>query len=40
VRVIILAVMVAAVLAILVFWVFPAVQPYISPPPPETVSPS
>ncbi|MEJ1230789.1 MAG: hypothetical protein WDM88_09595 [Galbitalea sp.] len=36
-RVIILVVLAAAILAVCAFWVFPLIQPYVSPPPPETV---
>lgn len=38
VRLLILIVLLAAVLAALVFWVFPAVQPIVSPAPDVTVS--
>jgi hypothetical protein len=38
VRVLILVVAVAAILAACTFWIFPLIQPYVSPPPPETVS--
>jgi hypothetical protein len=38
VRVIILVVLAAAILAVCVFWIFPWIQPFVSPPPPETVS--
>jgi predicted membrane protein len=37
VRVLILVVAAAAIIAACVFWVFPWVQPFVSPPPPETV---
>jgi hypothetical protein len=37
VRVLILLVMLAAVLAICVYVIFPWAQPYVSPPPPATV---
>jgi hypothetical protein len=36
-RVIILLVIVAAVLAVCVFWIFPWLQPYVSPTPDVTV---
>ena len=38
VRTIILLVLAAAILAACVYYVFPWVQPYVSPAPPETVS--
>jgi hypothetical protein len=38
VRTIILLALVAAVVAVCVYWVFPWIQPFVSPPPPETVS--
>jgi hypothetical protein len=31
-------VLAAAILAACVYWIFPWIQPYVSPPPPETVS--
>lgn len=37
VRVVILLVLVAAVLAACVFWIFPAIQPIVSPAPDVTV---
>jgi hypothetical protein len=37
VRVLILLAMVIAVLAICTFWIFPLIQPFVSPPPPATV---
>jgi hypothetical protein len=37
VRVIILVAAVAAILAACVFWIFPFIEPFVSPPPPETV---
>ena len=38
VRSIIVLALVAAILAVSVFWVFPWIQPFVSPPPPETVT--
>ena len=38
IRLLILLILVAAILAVCVYWVFPLVQPIVSPPPPETVS--
>jgi len=38
VRTIILVALAAAILAACVYWVFPWIQPFVSPPPPETVS--
>jgi predicted membrane protein len=38
VRALILLIAAAAILAVCVFWVFPWIQPFVSPPPPETVS--
>lgn len=38
VRLLILLVLVAAILALCVYWVFPTIEPWVSPPPPETVS--
>ena len=38
VRLLILLVLAAAILALCVYWVFPWLQPIVSPPPPETVS--
>jgi hypothetical protein len=35
--VIILIVLAAAILTACVFWIFPFIQPFVSPPPPETV---
>jgi hypothetical protein len=40
VRVLILLALVAGILALCVYVVFPWIQPYVSPPPPETVAPS
>jgi predicted membrane protein len=37
VRVLILLVAVAVILTVCVYWVFPWIQPIVSPPPPETV---
>jgi hypothetical protein len=37
VRVIILVLLAAAILTACVFWIFPFIQPFVSPPPPETV---
>ncbi|HEY1529485.1 MAG TPA: hypothetical protein VGF80_01590 [Galbitalea sp.] len=37
-RVLILVVAAAAIVAVCVFWIFPWIQPYVSPPPPETVT--
>jgi hypothetical protein len=38
VRVLILVVLVAAILTVCVYWVFPWIQPIVSPAPPDTVS--
>jgi hypothetical protein len=38
VRVIILLVIAAAILYACVYWIFPLIQPYVSPAPPDTVS--
>lgn len=38
VRTLILVVAAAVVIAVCVYWVFPWIQPFVSPPPPETVS--
>jgi hypothetical protein len=38
VRAVIILVLVAAILAACVYWIFPWVQPFVSPPPPDTVS--
>jgi hypothetical protein len=37
VRTLILLVAAAAIIAVCVFWIFPWIQPIVSPPPPETV---
>jgi hypothetical protein len=38
VRVLILLVVVAAILYVCAYWIFPWIQPYVSPAPPDTVS--
>jgi len=38
VRVLILLVLLGAILTVCVYFLFPWVQPYVSPPPPDTVS--
>jgi hypothetical protein len=38
VRGLILLALAAAIVAVCVFWVFPWIQPFVSPPPPETVT--
>jgi len=38
VRVIILLVAAAVILTACVYWIFPFLQPYVSPPPPATVT--
>jgi hypothetical protein len=38
VRLLIVLVLVAAILAACVYWIFPLIQPIVSPPPPETVT--
>jgi predicted membrane protein len=38
VRALILLVAAAVIIAVCVYWIFPWIQPFVSPPPPETVS--